>query len=175
LVRAMPNVFPAARSIWIQRSRRFSLRQRRVGILLLILGVICVALIGMNPTTSTQDAYEPEPVDTSAIAPPLSPSMPAWKLPSSILPGAVTLPYQDPKRHPSAPSLYDQAMAVGYSAFRNQDYHTALINFERALEQQADDALATEAIRNTNAILQRQRQQDSAASPPPPSTVGADQ
>ena len=49
-------------------------------------------------------------------------------------------------------------MAVGYNAYKQQDYQTALINFRRALSDKAGDRYASEAIANTEAIIQNQRE-----------------
>jgi tetratricopeptide (TPR) repeat protein len=51
---------------------------------------------------------------------------------------------------------YEQTMSIGYAAYNQGDYQTALINFRRALELQPGDRLATEAIQNTEAIIQDQ-------------------
>jgi uncharacterized protein HemY len=72
----------------------------------------------------------------------------------------VSLPSEPAKRHPKAPDAYDQAMTIGYRAYRQQDYHTALINFRRALDYRQGDRYATEALNNVDAILQQQRQLD---------------
>ncbi|NEQ99322.1 MAG: hypothetical protein F6K30_21880 [Cyanothece sp. SIO2G6] len=86
-------------------------------------------------------------------------SLPAWQVATDVLPGAVTLPSEPAKRNPKAPSAYDQAMTIGYRAYREQDYQTALINFRRALEHRQGDRYATEAVKNVETIIQYQRQQ----------------
>lgn len=91
---------------------------------------------------------EPEPIDFS---------QPAWAVTVPNWRRVRSLPNESPQRHPLAPDLYGQYMNVGYAAYRQQDYNTALINFRRALGEQAGDAKATEAIANTEAILQKQR------------------
>lgn len=48
---------------------------------------------------------------------------------------------------------YHQIMMVGYSAYRQGDYQTALINFRRALDMKPGDELATQAIQNTEAAI----------------------
>ncbi|MEB3211691.1 MAG: tetratricopeptide repeat protein [Leptolyngbyaceae bacterium] len=52
---------------------------------------------------------------------------------------------------------YKQTMSIGYAAYNQEDYQTALINFRRALEFKPGDRLATEAIQNTEAIIQQQQ------------------
>jgi Tfp pilus assembly protein PilF len=46
-------------------------------------------------------------------------------------------------------------MEVGYAAFEQGDYQTALINFRRALQARPGDRYATDAIANTEAIINR--------------------
>ncbi|NET48450.1 MAG: hypothetical protein F6K09_06920, partial [Merismopedia sp. SIO2A8] len=84
-------------------------------------------------------------------------NQPAWQIAVDQLPRTSTLPTKPAQRHPLAPSIYEQAMDVGYAAYREKDYHTALINFQRALEDKAGDRYATEAIANTEAIIQYRR------------------
>lgn len=97
----------------------------------------------------------PEPIDFS---------QPAWALTVTDDWRRVrSLPSEPPKRNPYAPRLYDQAMAVGYKAYQKQDYQTALINFRRALADKAGDRYATEAIANTEAIIQKQRKGDQSS------------
>ncbi|MEM7771948.1 MAG: hypothetical protein AAF327_15740 [Cyanobacteria bacterium P01_A01_bin.37] len=57
----------------------------------------------------------------------------------------------------NTPQTYRQTMMVGYAAYNQRDYQTALINFRRALDIQPGDRLATEAIQNTEAIIQQQQ------------------
>ena len=45
-------------------------------------------------------------------------------------------------------SDYDRYMRLGYEETQSRDYQSALINFNRALEQRPGDYFATEAIRN---------------------------
>lgn len=53
-----------------------------------------------------------------------------------------------------SPCEFKQCMSVGYAAYEQKDYQTALINFERALRQQPDNQYAINAVNNTKAILQ---------------------
>lgn len=55
-----------------------------------------------------------------------------------------------------APCNFKQCMSVGYAAYGQKDYQTALINFERALQQQPNNEYAINAVNNTKAILQTQ-------------------
>lgn len=57
-----------------------------------------------------------------------------------------------------APDAYTQAMLVGYAAAEQQDFHTALINFRRALAERPGDKYALAAITNMEAYIEYQRQ-----------------
>lgn len=50
---------------------------------------------------------------------------------------------------------YDRYMEIGYDATEQGDYQTALINFERALEERPGDFYATQAVRNTQTYINR--------------------
>lgn len=52
---------------------------------------------------------------------------------------------------------YRYAMLAGYSAAEREDYHTALINFRRALGFRPGDRYATAAIRNMETYIARER------------------
>jgi tetratricopeptide (TPR) repeat protein len=52
---------------------------------------------------------------------------------------------------------YRQAMLVGYAAAEQGDYHTALINFRRALSARPGDRYATAAIHNMQTYIARDR------------------
>jgi hypothetical protein len=52
---------------------------------------------------------------------------------------------------------YRYAMLAGYSAAERKDYHTALINFRRALTFRPGDRYATAAIRNMETYIARER------------------
>ncbi|TVQ05222.1 MAG: hypothetical protein EA368_19690 [Leptolyngbya sp. DLM2.Bin27] len=52
---------------------------------------------------------------------------------------------------------YRNAMLAGYSATERRDYHTALINFRRALAARPGDRYATAAIRNMETYIARAR------------------
>ncbi|MGB3493829.1 MAG: hypothetical protein WBA57_13960 [Elainellaceae cyanobacterium] len=53
----------------------------------------------------------------------------------------------------SSSGSYHDTMMLGYRAYGQGDYQTALINFRRALEMQPGDQLANEAIENTEAAI----------------------
>ncbi|MBD1943348.1 hypothetical protein H6F50_13470 [Coleofasciculus sp. FACHB-712] len=57
----------------------------------------------------------------------------------------------------SAPAAtnYDKYMRVGYEASKKGDYHTALINFQRALKQRPGDYYASQALRNVQTYVNR--------------------
>jgi tetratricopeptide (TPR) repeat protein len=56
-------------------------------------------------------------------------------------------------------SLYTQAMLIGYAAAEQEDYQTALINFQRALAERPGDRYAKAAIANMETYIARQRQE----------------
>lgn len=104
---------------------------------------------------SGQDEAIETPMDDAA-AQPQSPSPAPGANPdiAPASPPAGTAPAPPPA---NTPSTYHQTMMVGYAAYEQGDYQTALINFRRALDMQPGDRLATEAIQNTEAIIRRQR------------------
>jgi hypothetical protein len=57
----------------------------------------------------------------------------------------------------TASQAYTQAMLAGYNATARRDYHTALINFRRALAARPGDRYATAAIRNMETYIAQQR------------------
>lgn len=57
----------------------------------------------------------------------------------------------------TAAQRYTTAMLIGYAAAEQRDYHTALINFRRALEARPGDRYALAAIRNMEAYIAVQR------------------
>ena len=52
---------------------------------------------------------------------------------------------------------YRNSMLAGYSAAERKDYHTALINFRRALAARPGDGYATAGIRNMETYIAQQR------------------
>ncbi len=93
------------------------------------------------PTGSTPSSIQPAPTvpQPPTSAPPVSgTSDPAVSAPAS----------------PNQPYDYRQSMLVGYAAFEQKDYQTALINFKRAAQVRPGDPYATKAIQNTEAVLQ---------------------
>ena len=57
----------------------------------------------------------------------------------------------------TAAQRYRTAMLVGYAAAEDGDYHTALINFRRALAVRPGDRYATAAIQNMETYIARER------------------
>jgi len=58
---------------------------------------------------------------------------------------------------PASINDYTRAMEIGYAATAQGDYHTALINFRRALEARPGDRYALDAIANVESYIQQQR------------------
>ncbi|MDJ1175806.1 tetratricopeptide repeat protein [Roseofilum capinflatum] len=52
-------------------------------------------------------------------------------------------------------SQFKRYMEVGYHAFDLGDYHTALINFEQALQERPDNIYAQKAVENANQRIQQ--------------------
>ncbi|WP_013334683.1 tetratricopeptide repeat protein [Gloeothece verrucosa] len=50
---------------------------------------------------------------------------------------------------------YDRYMRIAYDATEKADYQTALINFQRALEERPNDYYATQGMRNVNTYINR--------------------
>ncbi len=59
----------------------------------------------------------------------------------------------------TTPDAYTQAMLIGYEASKQKDYHTALINFRRALAERPGDYYAMRAIANMETYLDQQRRE----------------
>ncbi len=76
---------------------------------------------------------------------------PAW---------AQTTPAAKPEESPATvdpATVYTQAMVIGYAATAQRDYHTALINFRRALAARPGDRYALAAIANMETYIARER------------------
>ncbi len=52
---------------------------------------------------------------------------------------------------------YDRFMRIGYEASANRDYQTALINFQRALNERPNDPYAAQAVLNVSTYIERER------------------
>jgi len=90
--------------------------------------------LGTGLPMLTQEDSGENPAVTEAIAP----------APSLSVPAPVTPPPVDP----NVQYDYTQSMRVGYGASAQQDYQTALINFQRALQTRPGDPYASIAIEN---------------------------
>lgn len=122
---------------WHNRAVRVSYLLGILGTLLLVGGGIVSLANGRSLITRLGVDIEPVPVAES------SPT-------SAENPEVSTFPAEESEQS------YRQTMSVGYAAYQQGDYQTALINFRRALVMQPGDRLATEAIQNTEAIIQQQ-------------------
>ena len=117
-------------------------------------GRMTPASISISPpdlTGSVQfpnEAAMPTDVDSTPIqaAPPIPPLPPAPPAATSTAPAAAS---------PNQSYDYRQSMLVGYAAFEQKDYQTALINFKRAAQVRPGDSYAVKAIQNTEAVLQQ--------------------
>jgi hypothetical protein len=70
---------------------------------------------------------------------------------------AVATASLDTRLKQSRSQSYTNAMLAGYSAAERKDYHTALINFRRALTFRPGDRYATAAIRNMETYIAQER------------------
>jgi hypothetical protein len=52
---------------------------------------------------------------------------------------------------------FKQSMQLGYAAYKQGEYQTALINFNRALQERPGDAYAVKAINNTKQAIAQSR------------------
>ncbi|MBE9098449.1 hypothetical protein [Vacuolonema iberomarrocanum] len=75
--------------------------------------------------------------------------------PEAPTPDAITETPANPSLpvDPDVTYDYTESMEVGYAAFEQEDYQTALINFRRALQARPGDRYATDAIATTEATL----------------------
>ena len=105
-------------------------------------GAIPVPNVTMTPTDPTSTPIQPVP----AIPPP------------PVAPTAAASPAVPAIAAPVIPNQsydYRESMLVGYAAFEQKDYQTALINFKRAAQTRPGDSYAVKAIQNTEAVLQQ--------------------
>ncbi|NJL49722.1 MAG: hypothetical protein HC929_22690 [Leptolyngbyaceae cyanobacterium SM2_5_2] len=72
-------------------------------------------------------------------------------------PEGMELPVEAELLKQTAAQRYTQAMLVGYAAAEQGDYHTALINFRRALKVRPGDRYASAAIRNMETSIAQER------------------
>jgi tetratricopeptide (TPR) repeat protein len=64
-----------------------------------------------------------------------------------------------PRDRTPSESAYDKAMRQGYDETHARDYQSALINFQRALNERPDDTFAAQAVRNVSAYIAAQKGQ----------------
>jgi hypothetical protein len=67
--------------------------------------------------------------------------------------------YDGPSLKQNRSQTYTNAMLAAYGAAERQDYHTALINFRRALAARPGDRYATAGIRNMETYIARDRRE----------------
>lgn len=99
---------------------------------------------------SIDTEQELSPIQTPA-------SSPTPEVAVSPSPPPPVSPTPNTTSSPTAKPDYTQYMRIGYAAFDQGDYQTALINFKRALNQRPGDSYATKAIENTEAMINRNR------------------
>lgn len=69
----------------------------------------------------------------------------------------VAEPPLDGQLSKADPQAYTRAMMIGYAAAERGDYHTALINFRRALAERPGNQYALDAIDNMETYIARER------------------
>jgi tetratricopeptide (TPR) repeat protein len=75
-----------------------------------------------------------------------------------LSPGLSTPVETGAKETETAPEdAFSRAMRIGYAATAQRDYHTALINFRRALQLNPDDPYAQAAVENVEFYIERDR------------------
>lgn len=95
----------------------------------------------------------------------MSPVQAAELIAAEYSTGGATVPPRPLKRVENAflkatdRRAYTQAMLVGYAAAEQGDYHTALINFRRALAERPGDRYALAAIDNMQTYITREREE----------------
>ena len=67
--------------------------------------------------------------------------------------------FDGPSLKQNRSQTYTNAMLAAYGAAERQDYHTALINFRRALAARPGDRYATAGIRNMETYIARDRRE----------------
>ncbi len=73
-------------------------------------------------------------------------------------------PTANPQAQVLPSSVYDRYMQAGYTATQARDYDTALLYFQRALDERPNDTYALRAVRNVEGY--RSRGNDATNSPP---------
>jgi len=144
---------------WSNQSVRRSFFLQLAGLPLTGLGMLFGGLSTFNlisnstiPQSEVSIDTEPEssPIQTPASSPtPEVAVSPSPTPPVSPTPNTTSSPTDKPD--------YTQYMRIGYAAFDQGDYQTALINFKRALNERPGDTYATKAIENTEAMINRNR------------------
>ena len=84
----------------------------------------------------------------SSLTPLLQTKQETPVLQETLIPQETPIPEEDD---------YTRFMRIGYGATEQFDYHTALINFRRALEARPEDPFAMVAIENVEYYIERDR------------------
>ncbi|QQE65814.1 hypothetical protein GFS31_25040 [Leptolyngbya sp. BL0902] len=135
---------------WISHWRQLALGLGSLGLCWGLGGAMAMAWAQAEGTWATASAKLTVPA-TPVLAPseatPMATPATQTKQAASTSPSAPQTPAQ----------RYTTAMLIGYAAAEQGDYHTALINFRRALAVRPGDRYATAAIRNMETYIARQR------------------
>lgn len=104
-----------------------------------------------EPTQDTPETESTPQSSESSNDPSVNPSVAPDSQPESATdPQAAESPAAQSETPADA---YHDTMMLGYRAYEQGDYQTALINFRRALEMKPGDQLALDAIENTESAI----------------------
>lgn len=157
---------------WSKRAVRRSFFLGLGGTLLMFLGIGIAApslteMAQELPTYESQEVYTPE-ASTPEVSTPDGAEPDGAEPSSSEDTGSISsdkatevstesVAPSSSKQEASKQYDYKQSMSLGYLAFKQQDYQTAMINFQRALAAHPGDKLAADAIQNTQKAIQQSR------------------
>ena len=150
---------------WSNKRIRKTFLIQCTGLLMFVLGISIALISGFTNFADRAESefkvtVEPNKPWPSPFPPDLntspSPQLSASPSPESS-PPVNAPPVAAPKLPPVTDREYDfkQSMQLGYLAYENRDYQTALINFNRALQARPGDVYATKAIDNTKRAIAR--------------------
>ena len=134
---------------WSNRNVRKAFFLYFSGFLLVVLTIALRMFLGAQSWFVNEPIFS-DPTNRPAVF--IEPNAPTPETPT---PDAITEAPANPSLpvDPDVTYDYTASMEVGYAAFEQEDYQTALINFRRALQARPGDRYATDAIANTEATI----------------------
>lgn len=156
---------------WSNKKIRKTFLIGLTGTVMMLLGSLITAIFGSNNSTKTSFNSSESQWNVSAISTEQSPSYfptnfhipPSPTQESSPVSEASPEFYPQPVALPNLAAIpakkYDfkESMILGYAAYNQRDYQTALINFKRALQARPDNTYATNAISNTKSAIAQKK------------------